>query len=394
MPICRAVIVLIISFRFGATLCAQERRVVGYFAGWSVYQRNYHPADIPADRLTHVNYAFARIIDGRCDFIDRKAAVERVYPGDAADLPFHGSFQQLRLLRAKHAHLKTLISVGGWADSGGFSDAALTDDSRRIFARSCVDFAVKYGFDGVDIDWEFPGGGGVEGNKFRREDTQNFTSMLAELRGQLDERGKADGRAYLLTIAAPAGHDTYARIELAKIHAYLDWINLMTYDFAGEWSERTGFNAPLYAAREDPGDKRRQRNVDAAVTGYLAAGVPADKIVVGIPFYGKSWGGVADVNHGLFQKHAKSSGERGLDYRNLAANYVDKRGTRYWHEQAKAPWLFDEKKGLMICYDDEQSVTLKCQYVLDHKLGGVMFWELSEDDGTLTGAVDRVFKPK
>jgi chitinase len=368
---------------------AAGKRVVAYFTEWSVYQRNYHVRDIPAARLTHVNYAFARIVNGECAPCDAYAAVDKFYPGDKWDAGFvRGSFHQLQLLRQKRPHLRALISVGGWTLSGPFSDVALTEQSRQKFGRSCVAFLLKYGFDGVDIDWEYPVGGGPEGNKTRPEDRRNYTLLLAELRRQLDARGKADGKHYLLTVAAPAGPAVYANLELGRIHRHLDWLNLMTYDFHGGWSPRTNLHAPLFASSTDPTKDEAVRtrfNVDAAVKAYLRAGVPADKLVVGVPFYGRGWGGVRDVNHGLYQPRAaalpRGTWEPGVwDYKDLAANYVGKKGRRFWHEEARAPWLFDDRAGLMISYEDPQSCRLKGEYVRRHGLGGVMCWELSLDD--------------
>ncbi len=362
---------------------ATPTRIVGYFPEWSVPGRKAGIADLPADKLTHINYAFARIHDGECALNDARAAVERVYPGDdMAKGALHGHFNQLRKLKAKHPHLKTLLSVGGWTLSGEFSDAALSEQSRGKFARSAVAFLPRYGFDGIDIDWEFPVGGGLEKNKARPEDKRNFTLLLAALRKELDARGKADSRHYLLTIAAPAGPKTYANMELDRIAPLLDWINLMTYDFHGSWSPLTNFNAPLYASKDDPATDetvRRRFNVDAAVQGYLDAGVPADKIVVGVPFYGHGWGGVKDVNHGLYQPHGRTAPHGGSwDYRDLAANYLGKL-PRYWHADAKVPWLYDAKNGVMISYDDAESLKLKAEYVRQKKLGGAMIWELTAD---------------
>jgi chitinase len=261
---------------------------------------------------------------------------------------------------------------------------------------------LKYGFDGVDIDWEYPVGGGLEGNKNRPEDKANYTLLLAELREQLIVQGKKDKKHYLLTIAAPAGPKTIANIELAKIHGHLDWINLMTYDFHGSWSELTNFNAPLYPSSKDPTKDetiRKYFNVDAAVKAYRAAGVPADKIVLGVPFYGRGWGGVKNINDGLYQPHAKNSPpgtwEAGVfDYKDLAANYIGKKGKRFWHDEAKVPWYFDEKAGLMISYDDPESIKLKAEYIVSEKLGGAMFWELSADDtkATLANTLHRVLR--
>ena len=254
---------------------APPKRIVGYFTEWGIYDRKYNVADIPADKLTHVNYAFAKIDDnGECAVCDPFAAVDKAFPGDGSDAgALRGNFHQMQILKKKHPHLKTLISVGGWTQSGRFSDAALTEASRGKFARSCVAFLTKYGFDGVDIDWEYPCGGGMEGNKSRPADRENFTLLLAELRKQLDARDKGDGRHYLLTFAAPTGPKMIEGIELAKAAPLVDWVNLMTYDFHGGWSPITNFNAPLYRLFHGPRrrDLPQALNVDAAVRATATA---------------------------------------------------------------------------------------------------------------------------
>jgi chitinase len=367
------------------------KRVVGYFTEWGG-AHGYHASDIPAERLTHVNYAFAAIRDGECVVRDASAAIERVYPGDEGAgpgaIPFHGHFRQLLRLKQKHPHLRTLLSVGGWGGSELFSDAALTEASRAKFARSCVALAGNYGFDGVDIDWEYPAYQ-IEQGKGRREDTRNFTLLLAELRRQLDERGRADGKQYLLTIAAPAGPQNYRNLELDRIHPLLDWINLMCYDFAGPWNKLTGFNAPLYAPDPTaPGDETNalRLSADDAVRAYREAGVPAEKIVLGVPFYGRAFGGVADEHHGLFQPHdgkhpPAPDGARNWTWRVIAERYLAQRGVRrHWHDSAKVPWLYDATARVMISYDDPESLRDKARYARDQNLGGVMIWELSQDD--------------
>lgn len=354
---------------------AGERRVVAYFAEWE----KLPAARIPAAKLTHVNYAFAVIRDGVC-----------VTKNDAAA---RGHFAGLRELKRQHPHLKTLVAIGGWTDSGPFYDVARTAAARETFARSAARFAAEHGFDGVDIDWEYPGGGGHDKGKGGPEDTGNFTALLGDLRKSLDEQGKADGREYLLTIAAPAGGQA-KRIELAKVHPLLDFLNLMTYDFAGEWSATTGLNAPLFTPTDAPTHARASG--DVAVRAYLKAGVPARKIVLGVPFYGRAWGGVkAGDKHGLHQAHTKkpsrAAGSDGYSYRTLKKLDLDpgRSMKRFWHDEAKVPWLFDPTNGDLISYDDPQSIRAKAQYVKEHHLGGVMIWEISQDDdeGSLLAAV-------
>lgn len=366
LPVNFWVVVVTASLFAQSALAADEAtpRVVGYFAEWTDYAAD----QLPADKLTHINYAFGVIKNGECSIQNEEKALKK--------------FAGLRELKQKHPTVKTLVSIGGWTDSGPFSDAALTSESRAKFATSCADFVTKHGFDGVDIDWEYPGGGGMDKTKGRPEDTKNFTSLLTHLRAQLDAIGKGDGKHYLLTIAAPAGGAS-SRIELPKVAQILDFINLMTYDFAGEWSKTTAFNSPLFAAKDDPNPRE---NTAASVETYLKAGVPPDKLCVGVPFYGRAWGGVKDVNHGLFQPHhgkpPRAPGSYGdWSYRGLAANHVDKSGTkRFWNDEAKVPWLFNAETGLFVTYDDPQSIRGKAEFVREHHLGGVMIWELSEDD--------------
>ncbi len=365
-------------------------RVVGYFTAWGVYARDFHVEDLPADQLTHVNYAFANIsASGECVLGDPYADTERTYEGDAWDDPLRGSFRRLQLLKARHPHLRTLISVGGWTWSGRFSDVALTEESRRRFATSCVDFMVRYGFDGIDVDWEYPVGGGLEGNVVRPEDRRNYTLLLEELRRQLDARGAETGQHHLLTIAAPAGPSIIANLELAELGRVLDWINLMAYDFNGPWGGATGFNAPMRRPEGDPSPAGF--DVDTAVRAYLDGGVPPDRLVLGVPFYGRSFAG-ATGGDGLgqpFRGPGDGTWEPGvIDWSDLAANYLP-RMTRRWHDAAQVPWLHDPATGLFISYDDAESLAIKRDHARGLGLGGVMIWELSADDdaGTLLRAV-------
>lgn len=381
------------------------RRVIGYFAAWGVYGRNYHVPDIAAEKLTHINYAFANIgADLRIALGDPYADIDRFYPGDSwAPGALRGSFNRLRILKQQHPHVRTLISVGGWTWSSRFSDAALTAASRAAFAQSCADFVNLYSFDGVDIDWEYPVCGGLASNVTRPADRQNYTLLLAELRARLDALAAANGRPYLLTIAAPAGPATYAHLELGLIHPYLDWLNVMAYDFHGSWSPFTNFHNALHAAPGDPsaGVAATQFNAAAAVQAYLAAGIPPSKIVIGAPFYGRGWSGVAAANDGLWQGFTglpAGTWEAGVfDFQDIQDNLLPTGWVRHWHPQARVPWAYSPAAGVMISYEDEVSLDEKAAYVNASGLGGVMAWELSADDGahSLLGVLhDRLIGPQ
>jgi chitinase len=374
-------------------------RIIGYYTSWSIYGRAYFVTDIPADQLTHINYAFVNVSkEGECIIGDEWADLQYPYPDDPTDAPFLGNFRQFQLLKEQYPHLKLLLSIGGWTWSENFSDAALTEEARAKFARSCVALMKQYGFDGLDIDWEYPVSVGAKPELGRPEDTENFTLLLAELRAQLDAQGEQDGGVYyLLTIAAPAGEYHYQHIQLDQIHPYLDWINVMTYDFHGSWDASTNFNAPLYAASDDPNPDNAALNVDSSMQAYLAAGIPPEKLVVGVPFYGRGWKDVPDVQSGLFQPAAAAglgTWEPGVfDYSDIADQWL-RLFTRYWHDEAGVPWLYSAKLQIMISYDDPESMRLKAGYVKENGLGGIMFWELSgdTDDYALLDAINEQFQ--
>ena len=370
------------------TLPARKR--VAYFTEWGIYQRAYYPANIPAASLDVVNYAFADISStGQVVLYDSYAAVEKAYPGDTWDQPLKGNFNQLIKLKQQYPNLRTMISIGGWTLSGHLSDVALTAASRQAFAQSAVQFAVKYGFDGVDIDWEYPVGGGLSTNINRPEDKHNYTLLLQALRTALDAQGAIDGKHYLLTIAAPVGPSNYANLELSAVAGVVDWLNIMSYDYHGAWEKTTNHHCPLYRSPADPGDP--SLNIASTVQGYLAAGVPASRIVLGVGAYGRSWSGVPATNNGLYQTSTAvpfgtwdSTGV--FDYNDLVNRIASGSFTRSWDDAAKVPYIYAPASGggIFITYDDPQGVALKTDYVVSHGLGGIMLWELSSDVRDIT----------
>jgi chitinase len=370
---------------------APPMRVVGYLASWGVRSKGAAIANLPAKHLTHIFYAFALIgKDGSVILGDACTDVGACAKGARLPLIAGGNFGELRKLKARYPHLKLTISVGGWGGSARFSDAALTDQSRRRFAGSAIDLFIRRWpglFDGIDIDWEFPVQGGLEGNVERPQDKQNFTLLLAELRRGLDAEGSKNNRHYELTIAASARPSEIANLEIARIVPLLDFVNVMTYDYHTGGSI-AHFNAPLYAAANDP---TPELTVDASIKAFERGGVPAEKLLVGVPFFAKAYGGVANVNGGFLQRAPsapKNWHESDGDWRRLSVTRLrDPRFTRHWESSAKVPWLFDSASGTWITYDDPESVRAKADYVRGQGLGGVVIWELGGDDGRLMAAI-------
>jgi chitinase len=339
------------------------RAVIAYvFPGNLVLESD----EIAAGKLTHVNYAFANIQDGE---------MVEGYEADSAN------FVVLNRLKKDNPSLKILVSVGGWGWSGGFSDMALTKESRTRFIQSALAFIERHRLDGLDIDWEYPGLPGA-GNTHRPEDKENFTLLLKECRSALDAADES--KHYLLTIAAAASSDFLEKTNMQEASQYLDMVNLMTYDFAGEWDDAVRHHANLY-----PSEYYELGNsVSETVSRFIKVGVPAEKMVVGVPFYGRGWRNCATVNDGIGQSGDGLSNVN-LSYRNLKTNYLsDSAYKQGWDDSAKAPYLFNEDERIFITYENPRSLHLKCGFVKDNNLKGVMFWEYFGDyDEELLSAI-------
>jgi chitinase len=352
-----------------------SKKVVAYFASWDTYS-GYNVLDIPVSDLTDLNYAFANIDENKGEMVlgDPWADVQKPFPGDSDNQAIKGNFGQLIKLKKAHSGLKTIISVGGWSWSGGFSKVASTSESREIFAKSVVGFLREYQFDGVDLDWEYPVSGGL--NPGSPADKQNYTLLLSEIRQKLNEAGLHDHKHYILTIAGGAASSYVKNTELAKIEKIVDWVNIMAYDFHGTWEASSGFNAPL---ANDPTGLDDQ----TAVQNYLNVGVPAKKIVLGIPFYGHSWTGCSPgQTNGEFQVCTGSGVDEGSPtYKNLVEHYLNNPDFgQYWDNNLKEPWLYNPKTGDFISYENVTSIGYKTSFIKKAGLGGAMIWELSNDN--------------
>ena len=380
-----------------------RREVIGYFTQWGSYGRGYLVRDVvaagAADTLTVINYAFAGIADDlTCTSLDPFADWGRRFDasesvdgvGDTVAQPLKGNFNQLRKLKALYPEIRVLISIGGWNNSARFSAAALPEN-RVKFVTSCVDRFIKGRFaagvteagvfDGIDIDWEYPGACGATCN-WRQADGENFTALLLEFRKQLDSAGKG----LLLTAAMPAAKLYHDKLNLSTIQDQLDWMNLMTYDFHGYWEPGgpTNHHANLHPNSNDPSVP--PLSVDGAVGEYLAKGVKASKLAVGLPFYGRGWAAVPDGNSGGLYQNAGSLPRGTRDGATENFKVLKTKGyPEFWDAAAKANWLYNGD--VFWTFDSPRAVREKMRYIDNRRLKGIMFWELSGDDGTLVKAV-------
>lgn len=324
--------------------------------------------EVAATLLTRVNYAFANIENGK------------MVQGFSHD---RENFQVLNNLKKANPRLEVVVSVGGWLWSGSFSDVALTASSRRIFIDSVVQFVRENKLDGLDIDWEYPASAG-NGNVHRPEDKQNYTALLKELRSRFNKEEQSLGRHLILSIAVGASEDFIANTEMKKVQRSVDSVNLMSYDYYESGSDAiTGHHAPLYTNPADP----KHISADASVALFEQAGVPAHKLVLGVPFYGRAWADVGDTDHGLYQSGKKAAVS--ANYNNIAGTLLGNGFVRYRDNTASAPWLYNPDRHIFISYEDTASIRVKCQYVLNHRLGGMMFWDYTGDtaDHALLNAI-------
>ena len=394
-------------------------RQVGYFVQWGIYDRAFYVKELDtsgaASRLTHLDYAFGNVApnaagDVMCSSADFWADYQR--PVTAAESvdgvadtwgePLNGNLGQLLKLKARHPDLKILISLGGWTLSKYFSDAALTAQSRATLVASCVDMFVKGNlpslgpgesggpgsgagvFDGIDLDWEWPGSDGNFGNIIRPEDKTNFTLLAAEFRRQLDAYGRSTGEHYELSAflpAAPAKID--AGFEGKKIFSSLDFATVQGYDFHGTWETVTNHQSAIRVPAGAP--VTPDFSIDGAINAWLTAGAPPDRLVVGIPYYGQGWTGVTGGGDGLFQPATGPApgvfGPGVEDYEKLAT--LTQQGFKVYRDPwAGHAWLFDGTT--FWTFDDPLLLLQKTFYIRQQHLGGAMVWELSGDDDNAT----------
>ncbi len=366
---------------------------VTYYTQWSIHDRKFQPKDVDVSQVTHINYAFADICWKEtgtnplnvCQNENLPLQKGYVYDGEmiigdpAAD---PGNFAAFSDIKQANPHLKMMVSVGGWSWSKSFSDMAAEEITRRTFANSAVKYLREYKLDGLDIDWEYPVEGGETHNIHRPEDKQNFTLLMKTVREALDAAGSEDDKYYLLTIASGQGDNFVVNADLANSVSYLDFINIMTYDFSGSWEMLANHNSPLYYDSKLPKNSAPRSNVRGGAVGHLNGGVPEHKLVLGIPFYGKGWEGCnAPGQYATCTSIPKGTWESGIfDYTDVVTNYLGKNGyVRYWNDAAKVAYLYSPVTKRFITYNDRTTMMYSSSLVKTLNLAGVMSWEVSGD---------------
>lgn len=429
---------------------AHGKKVVGYYAQWSIYARDFNIPKIDGSKLTHLNYSFygttydpAHPENTKLLCLDSYADFEHMEGGIPWDAPVKGNFYDLMKLKEKYPHLKILISVGGWTKGQDLSPIAASPVARAALAADMANFITKYPFiDGFDIDWEYPLSGGTDGTevingapipaqKYSPDDNKNLVYLLKAMRQAMPNK--------LISIAAgnnvrkvaqqylgPSNRAQYGMTE--DISTYCDYITYFGYDFGGNWYDKTCYNAPLYASgnSNDPlYGATQSESLDELTNQYLnVVGFPANKLIMGLPFYGKKFDHVANNGTnpnlpglfvsaprdivggctnpqnptGTWDGPAACEKSGSIEICDLVGNpvtnyhaYLDPNTmlvtptaasagwVRYFDNTTKVPYLYNATLKQFISYEDKQSMDLKVQYIKSRNLAGGMVWELSQD---------------
>lgn len=399
------------------------KKVGAYFVEWGIYGRAFHAADIPAQNLTHLYYGFIPVCGpneglrqanpegyaalnsqcaGKPDYSvvvhDKFAALEKSYPGDAWDQPVRGIFAELYRLKQTHPHIKILPSVGGWTLSDPLYDVGTNAAARAVFIDSIIDFIRSYDFfDGIDIDWEFPGGGGANAALGSAQDGAGFATLMRELRAALDVLSTETGRSYELAAAMSGGVEKLSVVDWEEAAQYMDAVNLMTYDYYGAWNGVLGHQTGLFPSPNSP---IAGFSAHEAVQYLLNRGVPAGKISLGAAMYGRGWQNVfgttgANPFTGSGGDGISGGWERGImDYKKIEADFMggpEASGvngfTVGWDDTAKASYVWNPATNTLISIDTKRSVREKGAYILQHQLGGIFAWEIDADNGHILNAM-------
>ncbi|KAF0691720.1 Aste57867_17108 [Aphanomyces stellatus] len=360
-----------------STEAAVYRNVV-YFMEWGIYGRNFNIFDMDWSTVSHVIYAFARPnADGTISLVDAYADTDKRWPdhGDSWNdqgTNLYGNFGQGFKQKLQHRGAKFGLSLGGWTMSDKFHGIASTEESRRTFAQSAVQLMLDLGLDFIDVDWEYPEG---------ENDMPHFVDLLAAIRTEYKTNPNVSFEAEL-SVASPAGPAHYGNWDFGGVCGQVDFINAMTYDLAGPWSQYTDHQTNLYVDPTHPDGPTY--SVDGAIQDYIQRGCPSEKIVMGISLDGRSFENT-DGLYASFTAPTQGSwlpgGESIWDYKVLPLNGA----TEMFDETLVASYSYDADARLFMSYESPTSFAVKLDYVTQNNLGGVMFWSVDADAAADSG---------
>ncbi|KAL7541791.1 hypothetical protein ACHAXR_011209 [Thalassiosira sp. AJA248-18] len=368
------------------------KTIIAYYASWQWYDRNglAKPTNLDHTKVTRYNFAFFQInsagdiwgtdswadpitLYGEFDWSGAGGVTYCSWDHEEDPPVCAGHHYDTGLISQAHkAGVEVYPSIGGWTLSDPFPALAASADARLAFANNCVKLIEEYDFDGIDIDWEYPGYSDHSGTP---EDTVNYSLFLQDIRDALDGLGERTGRFYGLTAALPCGPDLINNIQIDTVSDILTELNLMTYDFHGSWNRETGANAPLYDMEGSP-----EFSVHGCVENWMEGGGRPDQINIGMPFYGRSFAGegltgFGQVHSGYADVATWSDDEGSPQYFNIVAKLSAFTTVR----DPESMTEFAYKSSGFVSYDDERAICDKTEYAMEHDLNGYIIWEISGD---------------
>ena len=363
-------LIILISFQ----LVAQKKNIIGCYQSWKFqqYPELLSPQNIPYDKLTIINYSFFYPLEsGEIVGMD-PAADLYLLKGETDSLSTNITLGGSIIELAKNHGTKVILSIGGWETSNNFPQVSADPKKRANFAHWCIKHIQDYDFDGIDIDWEFPG---YKRHNGTEQDRENFTLLLQTIRDSLQAFEDRSGKSLLLTVSLPAAAVHLLDIEVEKISSIVDYMNIMTYDLYGSWGKISNHNSALYApAQGDSG-----RCLDGAFKLYHEThNIPAEKITLCAAFFGYSYTNCREI-YGEHQGADTILFKAGEDI--LYSQIAEKMDMfeRYWDDKAQAPYLISKQNSTLISLDDEESVALKSEYIIENNAGGLIIWPLMGD---------------
>lgn len=345
---------------------------------YAAVESTMKPSSIPARYLTHLSYAFAQLsVEGEVvtlpgEYGDSTALIIN---GTSAKCTGKatGNMDELWQLRQSNPHLRTLLAIGGWGErkSGPFRQATATAENIERFTKSAIRLMINYGFDGLDVDWEYPSGSG---------DTEQLLRLLQSLRQAL--RSVGDGKKYLLTVCGPIQAGLVRYYPLMEISKIVDWVNVMSYDYSADSTTQTAHDAPLFASRLYPPPDGQ--SINATIQAYLSQGIPARQLILGIPAFGYLF---TKVPQGNRLNSARSPGVADhISYQKILAARSSSSYQQFFDETAMASWMYNPTKKELITYTDYQrDLPARLEFVRQRQLGGVMIWSVDQDSNPVTG---------
>lgn len=329
------------------------------------------PEDKPADKV-FVGYVFGTPRDVNFRLYTHLCHAFLVADGDGKVREGRNVPSRELAADAHKAGVEVLLSLGGWGWDRQFAAIVSKPEAEDRYVGAVIGLVDGADYDGIDLDWEYPD---------TKEEVVGFERLARRFRKALDAIGTRKGRPMALTMAASSNPGTLKWLDRAFLLETMDWVNVMTYDFTGDWTDYAGHHSPLFASTKPPGGPGRSTE---ATMKYLLdeRGLPADKLAVGIPLYGR---GFAVKEPYASTKGVPRSRLPQGDYRSLVKLRVERGWARRWDDETKNPWLVAPDGAAVIGYDDAESVGLKTGWAMGRGFRGVFFWQVASDrlpDGT------------